>query len=97
MSSSFSSCFGLGNGKSIWSSCLDLQHVKSGRFFSVDSRNDLFFNKVLSLCVEESSESLGLKSTDGCNFFCVFEVLVMEVFLVLYCWVVEGRGSLWFA
>ena len=69
MSLSFSICFGLGNGRSIWSGCLGLEHVKSGRFFSVDSRNDLFFNKVLSLCVEELSELLGLKSSDGCNFF----------------------------
>ena len=69
MSLVFSSCFGLGNGKSIRSGCLGLEHVKSGRFFSVDARNDLLFNKVLSLCVEESSESLGLKSSDGCNFF----------------------------
>ena len=58
----------------------------SVRFFSVDVINDLSFNRVLSSCMEESSESLGSKSSDGCNFFlCVWGLGDFGISCVLLC------------
>ena len=85
MSFVFSTCVGLVK-LSIWSGCLGLEHVKSVRFFSVDVINDLSFNRVLSSCMEESSESLGLKSSSGCNFFlCVWGLGDFGISCVLLC------------